>query len=603
VETWRSELRAVFPAGAVDIIVLEKWDQLLLWQLVWRGKPDRPTWLIMSETTAKNGPYWQPAAHKDARGLLRCPTCGELLRTKSGGDGDLLTVEDLEKSRKFCTAEVPTRRLDADGNRTLQVCGAVLWQYTSRERIWAPANYIHKKMKGVFDYLIIDEAQQEKSAESARANAAGALVASVKKVIAMTGTLIGGKASHVRSLLFRLAAKSLRSEDLTWKDELEFARRYGRLDTIVVEKSGPAYDNRRSSGKTTKRQTEQPGVMPTLYARHLVSNTVFLSLADVAANLPSYEEIPTPVSMSAELEAPYRIVEAKLKDAVKELLRKGSHQLLSAMLHALLAYPDYPFDWRPITYVDKKDGPHGRTVLVTTPPTLDRTKLWPKERKLLEILTAEKAQGRQSLLFATYTGVHPMLERLESVVTRAGFRAKVLHADRVPTRNRGAWIAAHAPGVDLMICHPAVVETGLTLLDTKGSFNFATTIFAQTGYSTFTLRQASRRGYRIGQKHPCKVYLMFYQQTMQERAMKLMSQKIQASLALEGQFSADGLAAMADDGGSLTMELAKSLVENLPFTETERVWAKFGADACEQMIKSAGTVVPQYRPRQLDLLA
>ena len=74
--------------------------------------------------------------------------------------------------------------------------------------------------------------------------------------------------------------------------------------------------------------------------------------------------------MSADLAEPYREMEGKLKDAVAKLLRRGNHQLLSAMLHALLAYPDYPYDWKPIGYVDGKGGPNGRFVLVTTPPTL-----------------------------------------------------------------------------------------------------------------------------------------------------------------------------------------------------------------------------------------
>ena len=187
-----------------------------------------------------------------------------------------------------------------------------------------------------------------------------------------------------------------------------------------------------------------------------------------------------------------------------------------------------------------------------------------------------EAQGRQSWLFATYTGVHPMLERLHSVVTRAGFKAKVLNADQVPTKNRSAWIARNAPGVDVMISHPAVVETGLTLFDPKGSFNFPTIIFGTTGYNTFTLRQASRRSWRIGQRLPCRVFFLYYSQTMQSRAMMLMAQKIEASLALEGTFSADGLAAMSADSGSLTMELAKSLVQNIDFGDAERIWAKSG---------------------------
>ena len=49
-------------------------------------------------------------------------------------------------------------------------------------------------------------------------------------------------------------------------------------------------------------------------------------------------------------------------------------------------------------------------------------------------------------------------------------------------------------------------------------------------------------------------------------------------MALEGQFSAEGLAALSADSGSLTMELAKSLVENLDFGDAERVWAKLNMD-------------------------
>src|SRR5208337_4576069 len=312
-------------------------------------------------------------------------------------------------------------------------------------------------------------------------------------------------------------------------------------------------------------------IMPTLYGRHLIGNTIFLSLKDVAADLPSYDEHPTSVRMSPELEEPYRRMEADLKEAVKELLRKGSHQLLSAMLHALLAYPDYPYNWKPVGYVDKT----GRFITVTCPPTLSSNCLWPKEKKLLEILRQEKAQGRQCWVFCVYTSTHPVLDRLEKIIKQAGFTVKILEADKVPTRSRSAWIAKNAPGADVLISHPQPVRTGLTLFDAAGNHNFPSLIFYETGYDLFTLRQASRRSWRIGQKHPCRVYYLYYRETMQARAMALMAKKLDASLSLEGQFSAEGLAAMSAESGSLTMELAKSLVENIDFGDAERVWAKF----------------------------
>ncbi len=248
------------------------------------------------------------------------------------------------------------------------------------------------------------------------------------------------------------------------------------------------------------------------------------------------------------------------------------------MLHALLAYPDYPYDWKTIGYTEAGGGPHGRFVPVTTPPTLDRTTLWPKERKLLEILAEEKAQARQTWVFACYTSTHPVLGRLEQIIQEAGYTVKVLDADKVPTRSRSAWITQNAPGVDVIISHPQPVRTGLTLFDANGGHNFPTLAFYECGYDLFSLRQASRRSWRIGQRHPCRVYYFYYRETMQARAMALMAQKLDASLALEGQFSAEGLAAMSADSGSLTMELAKSLVENIDFGDAERVWEKFSVE-------------------------
>ena len=591
--TWQSELTAVFHRGAVDLWVLESWDELFMLP---RGKLRRPLWLLISETTAKMGPGWKPAATRDARGFLRCPTCGAEIRGKATGDGqgNLLTLSDLEKTKRRCQAELfngctgavrgpngkythgePIPFTDADGKPIERICGAPLWTYDRKDRIWPPAHFIHKHMKGVFDYLIVDEAHQEKSDTSARAGAMGALIASCRKVIAMTGTLIGGKASHVRSLLFRMNAKSLVVEDLGWGDSMEFSRRYGRVDTIITEKESSGSDNRRSRGKTrTKREAEQPGILPQLFGRHLIGNTVFLSLADVAADLPSYEEIPTPVSMCGELATAYQEVEAKLKAAVKELLRKGNHQLLSPMLHCLLAYPDLPRGWPLIGYTDWKDGPHGRFVPVVAPPDLDKNTLWPKERELLRVLKQERAAGRQVWAFATYTDKHDVLGRMEAIAQQAGFRAKVLRADKVPTKSRSEWITKNAPGVDVMISHPQPVGTGLTLFQPNGAYNFPSLYFHEQGFDLFALRQASRRSWRIGQKEPCRVYFTYYASSMQERAMGLMAQKMAASMALEGEFSADGLAAMCAESGNMAMELAKSLAENIDFGNVERNWAK-----------------------------
>jgi hypothetical protein len=165
-------------------------------------------------------------------------------------------------------------------------------------------------------------------------------------------------------------------------------------------------------------------------------------------------------------------------------------------------------------------------------------------------------------VFVEYSGEHPVATRIEQLLREAGLRVGRLRAS-VKLKDREAWIRRHAADYDVVISHPRLVETGLDLFDRGGAFNFSTLIFYETGYNLFTLRQASRRSWRIGQQRGCRVYYLYYAGTMQERAMDLMGRKLQASLALEGKFSSDGLAALADDGGSAEMELARSLVERL----------------------------------------
>ncbi len=89
---------------------------------------------------------------------------------------------------------------------------------------------------------------------------------------------------------------------------------------------------------------------------------------------------------------------------------------------------------------------------------------------------------------------------------------------------------------------------------------FANSIFfVQSGYSTYVLRQASRRSWRIGQKRPVRVVYLHYANTTQESCLRLMGKKMLVSLALEGKFVADGIQALEDDDDILT-SMARELV-------------------------------------------
>ena len=74
------------------------------------------------------------------------------------------------------------------------------------------------------------------------------------------------------------------------------------------------------------------------------------------------------------------------------------------------------------------------------------------------------------------------------------------------------------------------------------------------------MRQASRRSWRIGQTEPVQVVFMAYRNTLQADALRLVAQKLQSSLAVEGELPEDGLAAYGDDGDDLMLALARKIV-------------------------------------------
>ena len=88
---------------------------------------------------------------------------------------------------------------------------------------------------------------------------------------------------------------------------------------------------------------------------------------------------------------------------------------------------------------------------------------------------------------------------------------------------------------------------------------FTTIIFYSMGFNLFTLRQASRRSLRINQTAPrVEVYMLYYKDTMQAKAIKLMASKLAVAGLIEGSFSEEGLAAMSDVK-DLTSQMAKEL--------------------------------------------
>jgi len=605
---WERELRETIPG--VQVFHLESWKNLLpLYKI---GKPSGVEWYIIARDRAKLGAKWRPAYRvrkKMVDGFLRCPQCGRrlvddkresLFVGQPGKNGQAGTGLWRRRSRCEWVLSDHTTGDDNEARQADQLvegCGSPLWQMTGELRRYEPALFIKRRLRNVFKYLCLDEIHEEKGAATAQGHAAAALASSCRKVIALTGTLIGGYAEHLRPLLFRLAPGSLVADGLGWSDATAFNERYGRIETRITERSGgPGEDNRMSRGSKSTIKTVRAGIMPPLFGKHLIDKCIFLGLNEVASNLPSLTEECVPVRMDQELGAAYRSeVEEPLAEAIKEMMKRRDRRLLGAMVQTLLAYPDYPFGWGPVGYYKGE-----QFITVATPPNLEEDLVRPKEQALIDLVRSERSSRRQVWVYVQFTDKHDVEGRLERILKMNGFRVGVLRST-VPLARREEWIAKNAPHLDVVISHPRLVQTGLDLFDKNGRHNFPTICFYEIDYNLFTLRQASRRSWRIGQNKDCRVVYLYYEGTMQDRAIALVGKKLTAAQALEGKFSSEGLAAMAGEDANLELALARSLVDRMDEGDARRLWSKVsnsggGVEAPEPIHN--GTVKLPVRPAE-----
>jgi hypothetical protein len=492
---------------------------------------------IVSKERAKLSYAWRPAFNV-RRNVPVCPDCGERVVDR---DGVPVDPEILGKKKHKCPA-----------------CKSPLWQAdNTRFRRYSVADYIKNRLNGYFDFFICDEVHELKGGATAQGNAFGTLASACRKTIALTGTLLGGYASHMFYLNYRLHPQIMLAEGLQYGKEMSFVSRYGVLERVT--RYYPGDDNVCSKGKKGATVTrEKPGISPAIFSNQLMSSTVFLNLEDISCDLPELSEEITPVRMDEDLADAYHKLEHKVGSAMREMIVKGSRKLLGTYLNTLLCYPDRPFHNEPIVYP-------GTDKVIALPAALSENRIYGKEQRLLDIVTDELAQGRRCFVYCVYTNTKDVTARLKGILTGAGIRADILRC-QVKPELRELWLREKVEqDSQVIIGNPILVQTGLDLLD------FPTIIFYQTGYSIFTLRQASRRSWRIGQDKPVRIHYLHYDGTMQERAIELVGKKLSASLAIEGKLTDDGLASLSA-GEDMTLMLARALIDGAQIEGAESVW-------------------------------
>jgi Helicase conserved C-terminal domain len=532
----------------------ERWDSVC-WS---------PALFVVGRDRGKLSYFW-----RHAYGLARCGRYqGSVINPDSGcpvylgEDGERLLRADFKKAK---LSEILGSPNDDESRKSRRALYSGLWQADgAKTRRFAPVDFIGRYLPDFFDYAIADEVHELKG-DTAQGNALGTLAACARRTVVLTGTLLGGYADEVFNILFRLEPAKMVEEGFEYGEAgvRAFTETYGLLEKVTLIE--PA-DNACSEARVTKRVRRRPGASPLLFGRFLMSLGAFISLEDISEALPPYREEVVSVEMDPPLEKAYKKLEEDVKSALKE--HRGNQSVMSVALNALLIYPDRPFrlgnlfGWEYDAETQRREK-----FLIAEPQDLDEEHVYAKERRLVEEVKAELGRGRRCQIYAVYTQKRDVTRRLEQILANAGIRVAVLTTE-VPPEAREAWYERQIrAGVQAVICHPKLVQTGLDLIE------FPTILFYETGYSIYVLRQASRRSWRIGQRAPVKVKFLHYAETMQEACLRLMGKKLLVSLAMEGKFSSEGLQAINDDDDIL-MAMARELVTEKGIGErADIVWA------------------------------
>lgn len=410
--------------------------------------------------------------------------------------------------------------------------------------------------QGYFGLLVVDEGHEYKSEGSAQGQAMGVLARKCRKTLLLTGTLMGGYADDIFHLLWRLNPRAMIDDGYRYNARrtlgtasMSFMRDHGVLKEVFKETTGESHRTAKGKKADAARTTKGAGFGPKGIMRYVLPCTVFLKLADIGANvLPGYAEHFVEVEMREDQAQAYAQLSHNLGAELRAALAKGDPTLLGVVLQVLLAWPDCAFRDELVRH------PRSGAQLAYQPALFTDAERMPKEEALLALCKREKGRGRRVLAYSVYTGTRDTTMRLKRMLEAAGLRVAVLRAS-VEATKREDWVADQVErGCDVLLTNPELVKTGLDLLE------FPTIAFMQSGYSVYTLQQAARRSWRIGQKADVDVFFFGHRGTAQMQCLELMAKKIAVAQSTSGDMPESGLDVLNQNEESIEVALAKRLV-------------------------------------------
>jgi hypothetical protein len=190
-----------------------------------------------------------------------------------------------------------------------------------------------------------------------------------------------------------------------------------------------------------------------------------------------------------------------------------------------------------------KELPTGWAVQAEMPAVVAPNSPWlPKEARLAAIVQKNKQRGRRTLVYVEQTGTRDIRPRIRASLKALvpGVRVEMLSANDMSPAAREAWIKTEAPRLDVLLVNPSLVETGLDLV------MFSELVFYELPISLYTLWQAMRRVWRLGQEREVHCTFLTYAETVEAALLSRMGEKLKAALVLYGD-EATGALVDTDD--------------------------------------------------------
>lgn len=500
--------------------------------------------------------------------MPKCPCCGCTVMQEKKGVSVPATDSWLKSAKRTCG-----------------VCQTPLWQEArdsgSRPKPgekYPPKNpryrldlYLKRKYTDRVYLLIWDEVHECQSSDTGNGESFGRMAGVARKVLGMTGTPFNGRASSLFNLQYHLNPRV--RQQYNWGGAVRLTRRQrgsrnfqsvidgdskqrGRAESRWVSVMGvreqvveerPTYDSITGAytGTSTYQRPyeEAPGISPLLVAE-MLDHTIYFSLGDLGKWLPRYEEIALPVEMDADTYEQYDRTRQQLKDYLIARRWEGDQTFRGAYLQWSMGWPNAPFrPYEVIHNIRHALTGEKQALTVTHIPSYGEDRIFAKEQALIDLLKDELGAGRPCVVYLRQTATRDIQPRIEGLIRKHVPGAKpFILKNTVQAERREAVIEAEvAKGSNIILCNPELTKTGLDLI-------FAPTIiYMEIVFNLSTMMQAAARSYRLNQTHDhCKVIYMYYEGTMEQTAVQLMSRKQRAAKLLTGDVGLTGLDALTE---------------------------------------------------------